>query len=410
VTPVPAGNPTGATVTAQPPVQPVAAPATPATTTGLNNESIYPAAPPTIDPNTGLPPVNATGGSANPLSYYWNTSTGSWTPYNTQTQGYLGTQDYDPNIAIPTGNGGYQVAFGGVPGPTLNGQALPPSGTANLMSLLGGPDTTAPTTDASGLSTVPVPMGLSPSALQALINSGALNNTTSTGTTAQPTVTSGVSQTAPAASTSGASGTGVNTTGTIPGNSLLDQTIQGPSINDPVQNALSAWNTFQQASQPQYNADLRTALQQAAAGGALGSGMLNTSLGNIANQYQNQLQTAQQALMENALQQQNQNAYANTAIAQEQQGFQNTQQQEAVQNALNEWLAGSSTNPANMNLDLSGLYGNEATQAGNALSGLISGTQNANSAQNTNALLAALLGNLSGTANNTGGINWGAIP
>jgi len=281
-------------------------------------------------------------------------------------------------------NGSPQSYIGGYSAPNA-GQALAAGLAPPMASGTGAPSTPASSTSpvATTPTTAPTP------SLQTLAA------TPTTGTAAGPTTNSTLNGLLPNVGAT-PTGTGVNSTPTSPGSSLLDQTLQGPSVTDPVQNALAGWNTFQQASQPQYNADLRTAMQQAAAGGALGSGMLNTSLGNIANQYQNQLQTAQQSLLENALQQQNRNAYANVGIAQQQQGFQNNQQQEAVQNALQQYLAGTSNNPANTSLLLSQIFGQQATGAGNALSGMISGTQNANAANSQNALIQQLLQGLGG--------------
>ncbi len=245
--------------------------------------------------------------------------------------------------------------------------------------------------------------GLSPSSLAAL---GALPASASNpyGAGSAVSVANGTNP-APATATAGGStgnagldqllagmGSGagtVNTSPLDPSNSLLNQVISPGALTNPVDLANAAWKTFQQQTNPQYQADLRDANRMAAAGGALGSGTLNTSLGDIANQRQNTLQSAQQQLMESALGQANQNAYQNVGIAQQQQGFQNQQQQEAVNNSLQELLAGNQNNPANMSLLLSSIFGNQAGQAGSSLGQLISGTTAAN-AQANNPLMQLL--------------------
>ncbi len=124
-------------------------------------------------------------------------------------------------------------------------------------------------------------------------------------------------------------------TGVQAGNTnYLGSTIAPTSLNDPVQMAQQAFQTFQAASQPAYDKALRDATQQAAGAGQLGSGQLRSSLGDVAQQQQLALDTEQQTLLQNALQQENQNTYQNVGIAQQQQGFQAQQQATAEQDAL----------------------------------------------------------------------------
>lgn len=145
----------------------------------------------------------------------------------------------------------------------------------------------------------------------------------------------GQSLTSNASSPYGAYATTTPTYGTnATAGNYLNQTIQPGAMTDPVSIANQAWNTFAQSTEPQYQADLRAATQQAAGAGQLGSGQLRGSLGNVATQRTQQLATAQQSLLQNAEQQANANAYQNIGIAQQQQQFQAQQQQTAYAQAL----------------------------------------------------------------------------
>lgn len=214
---------------------------------------------------------------------------------------------------------------------------------------------------------------------------------TSAGTPGQnPTGNSTLNGLLNGAATSGGS---VKTTPTDPNNPLTAQTLSVGDTTDPVKQAMAAWDTFRQSTDPQYQAALRDANRMAAAGGAIGSGALNTSLGDIASTRANALDTARQSLLENALGTKNENAYRDVGIAQQQQGFQNQQQQQAFGNALQQLLAGSSGDPSQIMLALAGLYGGQATAGGQAAAGL--GASKAGN-QSTGSVLAQLLGSLGG--------------
>lgn len=174
----------------------------------------------------------------------------------------------------------------------------------------------------------------------------------------------------------------VNTSPLNPNQSLLGQVISPGALTNPVDMAKAAWNTFSQSTDPTYQASLRDAAREAAATGSLGSGMLNTNLGSLAAQRTNQLQTAQQQLMESALGQANQNAYQNVGIAQQQQGFQNQLQQEAFNNGLQQAEFGSMGDPTQLLMGLAQLYGGQAGQAGQGVNSLIQNTTMANAMQN----------------------------
>lgn len=168
---------------------------------------------------------------------------------------------------------------------------------------------------------------------------------------------------------------------------------------DPTKLAQQEYNTFAQQTDPNYELALKQATDQAAAGGALGSGMLNTSLGNLANQRSLQLTGESQGLQENALQQTLNDQFAkaqtlgglegqsfgqgqtNLQDLMQQQGFQAGEQQQGIQNAAEEYQleqaaqnqqfqqglaeqnAGYAQNPANYQLAVGGQYGNEAQQS-----------------------------------------------
>jgi hypothetical protein len=171
------------------------------------------------------------------------------------------------------------------------------------------------------------------------------------------------------------------------------------NTNSPTALAQQEYNTFAQQSDPAYQQSLKQATDAAAAGGALGSGMLNTSLGNLANQRSLQLTGESQGLQENALQQQIANQFntvgalsglegqsfgqgqTNLQDLMQQQGYQAGQQQTGIQNAaeeyqleqaaqnqqfnqgLNETNAGYQGNPANYQMAIGQQYGTDAQQS-----------------------------------------------
>lgn len=119
-----------------------------------------------------------------------------------------------------------------------------------------------------------------------------------------------------------------------PPTSLLNQTITpGPQTNR-VQLAQDAFDTFAKSSDPYYQKALRDATSQAAGAGQLGSGQLRTSLGDLAHQRQLELDTQRATLLNNATAGSIADQYANIGIAQQQQGFQAQQQQQATANQL----------------------------------------------------------------------------
>ncbi len=85
------------------------------------------------------------------------------------------------------------------------------------------------------------------------------------------------------------------------------------------------------ASDPAYQSTLRDALRTAAAGGGLGSGMLRTNVGDLANNRNLQLDTLRSGFLGNALEGSINDAWNSIGLAERQQGFQSDQAQRALQ-------------------------------------------------------------------------------
>lgn len=173
---------------------------------------------------------------------------------------------------------------------------------------------------------------------------------------------------------------GVSTYATNPSNDLRGQTIVPGQMADRNQIAQNYVNTWNATTNPQYQADLRSATSQAAGAGQLGSGQLRTSLGNLAYNRDVQRQGQESNFLNNALSGSIQDAYNNIGIAQQQQQFQAGLQNQTFSQGLQALQAGQSGNPADTQLALSGIYSNNANNASNATSNLIGGT-GANTAQ-----------------------------
>ena len=170
------------------------------------------------------------------------------------------------------------------------------------------------------------------------------------------------------------------------------------------------FDTFANATSPQYQAALRDATRAAAGAGRLGSGMLRTSYGDLANQRNQQLDTQRENLFQNALlgsvndaqtqfqdllQSQNQlSGMQNQAFNQ---GVTGAQLQEALTSgafnrALQTLVAGSQGNPADTQLALSQIFGNQSAAAGSAMSGLLQSIMSGGGSS-TDSLLRQILAN-----------------
>lgn len=175
------------------------------------------------------------------------------------------------------------------------------------------------------------------------------------------------------------------------------KTIQPGASTDRFGIAKSRLDEFAKASDPYYQKSLRDATSQAAAGGRIGSGMLRTSLGDLAYNRDLQLDSAGKGFLNNALEGSIDDSYKNIGIAQQQQGFQSDQQKTAFDQAirneqLNEALrqgdfsryyailnAGEAGNPSDTALSLSNSYGNQASDAGQGAANLVGSAINADS-------------------------------
>lgn len=134
---------------------------------------------------------------------------------------------------------------------------------------------------------------------------------------ADPTQTAAIPKPQPLSSIPGVSLTPVNQ-----GGDISSSLIAPGQMADRTANATSLLNTWNSATQPQFQADLRGATSNAAALGKLGSGGLRTSLGDLT--YNRDLQRNAQAntFYTNALNGSIDDAYKNLGIAQQQQQYQ----------------------------------------------------------------------------------------
>jgi hypothetical protein len=199
---------------------------------------------------------------------------------------------------------------------------------------------------------------------------------------------------------------GVNVSPTNASNSLLGQTITPGAMANPTNIANSNLQNWQQQQAPIYASNIRQAESAAAGAGQLGSGQLNTSLGNLAYNQNQATNAAMGNFTTQAQQQEIQDAYNNIGIEQQQQQFQFGEQGQAFDQGLKSLLAGESGNPASTQLALSGNYGQQAAQGLNGLSSLIGGTTSGNA---QNAYLQQLL-QQQNQLNGTGGYGAPSTP
>lgn len=225
------------------------------------------------------------------------------------------------------------------------------------------------------------------------------------------------------------SGLAPNMTTVNPSSDLRSQQITPGASLDRFALANQQYDTYASSTDPQYQAALRDAARAAAATGQLGSGMLRTSYGDLANTRAQSLQNERDTLFQNALQGSVQDAQTQFSDLLAEQGYQTAAQNQAFnqgvtgaslqdqltnsafQRALEQATYGSSGNPADMYLTLSQLTGQQSGAAGSALSNLLGSMANASasagSQQQMNAILTAILAQQrglgsTGTTDNTG--------
>jgi hypothetical protein len=123
-------------------------------------------------------------------------------------------------------------------------------------------------------------------------------------------------------------------TPTDPGTALTNSTITpGPGVDRYAiaNDLLSQWDA---ASQPQFDRQIRDLAQNAAARGQVGSGMTRGAFADASRDYQTQRTNAQRGFLTDALTGSIDDAYKNIGIAQQQQGFQAQQGQNAFTNQV----------------------------------------------------------------------------
>jgi hypothetical protein len=351
-----------------------------------------------IDPTTGK--IGSVASQVLGQGYSISNDTGAITdPSTGQVIGNLNTPGFDPSTLKPSGRG----APGINPNDATQTQPAPatpttPPGTTFTQNLANSvtPQVPQTATDATTGTRTASP----PSFTNTLSANTTPTNPTSPATPAAPP---SPPPTNPASFTANLASTTPNTTPTTVDNTLTGQTIGAPTLNDPQTIAQSEWDAWERQTDPAYEASLRDANRSAAAGGALGSGELNTTTGTLAANRALALDTERQQLMAGALTQGNENAYRNVGIAQQQQGFQNQQQQQAFSEAmqsqqlsdaeksqsfteaLQQELAGSSGSPADTQLALSQIFGGQASAAAAALAALMRTSAQTSAAGGANA-------------------------
>lgn len=195
---------------------------------------------------------------------------------------------------------------------------------------------------------------------------------------------------------------------------VANQLANGP---DRFQLAQDRFKTYSDQTDPAFQASIRSATQQAAANGAIGSGMLGTTYGNLGLQRSRDLQNERDTLFNNALEGTIGDTRANAGILSGLEGqqygegvndqnalrgersYQNGMEQQAYDRGvqglqledqltnsqfgrgLAQEQLGLQNNPAQMQMMLSGIYGQQASDAGKALSGLVQSTTANNAIQ-----------------------------
>ena len=132
------------------------------------------------------------------------------------------------------------------------------------------------------------------------------------------------------------------TTPINPATGLSTQTIAAGPALDRYAVAQQQYDTFVKGTEPSYQAALRDAQRAGAAMGGIGSGQLRTSIGDLGNTRANALQGERSSLFNTALLGSVDDARFATGVAQQQQGTQIGQQNDAFNRALQTWLAGQS--------------------------------------------------------------------
>lgn len=168
----------------------------------------------------------------------------------------------------------------------------------------------------------------------------------------------------------GVSGPGAQTSVTQFGpdaNLIGAQITPGQGVNR-MDLANQYFDQFAQATAPQYAHDIDLATKAAAANGRLHSGMLTTDYGNLADRRTQALDLARQGLTTDALQGTIQDAINNRNELRTERGYQSGQDQQAIANAIQQYLL-------SLNIGNSQLNAGEAGNPSNILLGAGTSTQ-----------------------------------
>lgn len=239
-------------------------------------------------------------------------------------------------------------------------------------------------------------------------------------------VASGINSLLPQGPSSATSSPYANTQQIVPGGvtDLTSQLITPGAGTDRLQLAKQYEDAWNAATNPQFAADQRDALRSAAAGGALGSGQLNTTLGSLTGNRDLQRNAAMANFLTNAQQGSIEDAFRKLGILQQQQGFQAGQQNTAFNQGLLQSEVGNMNNPDTLLAELAAQYNQQAGQA----AGSVGQLAQASSANQNGQIPAWLLPLLQGYGGGSGttptvsapsasggnyglptGLNWGGL-
>lgn len=182
-----------------------------------------------------------------------------------------------------------------------------------------------------------------------------------------------------------------NVTPLDPQKDLRSMQITPGALLDRFKLAQQQFGTYADATNPQFSAALRDATRAAAGAGRLGSGMLRTSYGDLANQRTQALTNERDKLFQDALLGSVNDAQTQFEDLLKSQGQQSDMQNQAFnqaissadlqerltsgqfQRALQQLTAGNYGSPEDLQMQLANIFGNQASGGGAALSGLFQG-------------------------------------
>lgn len=243
---------------------------------------------------------------------------------------------YPPRPALPPARTAAPTAP--EPIPALRPTPPPAAGQTPLTAGLRRPQPKLPAAPAApGTAMAPVPVGGSQ---PILLPGGQPTGQAGTATlsphipAATPTQGTPMGGAPPAVPATPTAGSPTTLTPTDPNNPLTAQTITPGALADRFAIAEQRWQQFADSTAPAYQAALRDANRMGAAQGRLGAGSLRTDFGNLANQRDLNLRTAQGGFLSDALEGSIDDAWRGIGLAERQQGFQAGQQTQAFGNEL----------------------------------------------------------------------------